>query len=382
MDAIREFNVIVFHDMSTNSEVEGRGYIGGNLKGGSSNWFIKGGSAPASRYDALIVGGNVANNGQTVQVNNGGGVYVGGNSSGVNLNGTDGAGRSGRAVVGGNVTGGSYEGGEMHVGGNVSGGNWNWNNGAYDLHVGGRINAQGINLRNTDKVYVESRGNIYNGGQNWTVVEQPYSAPSVELPVNLPDLLTATSEELSDLAVASGAGGPVTNPKYAHESGLKPYFAADGDKKVTYFNVDASDIKDWQREIVFAALDPDQTLVINVLGKGKLDLNLTAKGDDGVSNSIASQIVWNFAEITQLNVGATLLGQVIAPNASVSLTGSPLEGSIVAKSLTATTEVHLATFTGSFAQGDVVATPVPAALPLMAAGLGALAFVARRRRAA
>ena len=91
-DAMREWNLIVFNNVSSSSEVEGKSFIGGNLTGNSSNYYI----APAGAYGAstsngvpgLTVVGNVE--GSTKNLNNASGANIGGNlasQNGVNMNG-------------------------------------------------------------------------------------------------------------------------------------------------------------------------------------------------------------------------------------------------------------------------------------------------------
>jgi choice-of-anchor A domain-containing protein len=88
-EILNQFNLVVFGDLTSSSEVEGRTYIAGDLGGPSSNYFIKGNEAPPSDYAALIVGGTVSNG--PYQVNNGGSVVIGGDlDTQINLNGSGG----------------------------------------------------------------------------------------------------------------------------------------------------------------------------------------------------------------------------------------------------------------------------------------------------
>ena len=85
-DALREWNLIVFGDLSSSSEVEGRTFVGGNLAGGSSNYMIRTPAASPTGQPGLTVVGNVT--GSTKNLNNGSGAVIGGNvTSGFNLNG-------------------------------------------------------------------------------------------------------------------------------------------------------------------------------------------------------------------------------------------------------------------------------------------------------
>lgn len=126
------------------------------------------------------------------------------------------------------------------------------------------------------------------------------------------------------------------------------------------------------------ALAAGETAIINVSG---LDVSF-AKNFVGTSFALASQVVWNFYEATSLNLGAKLIGAVLAPNATVSNFSGSMEGSIFANSIFLTNgEVHQQGFTGTLPMDvEVAAVPLPATLPLMFGALGGLALLRRRRR--
>ena len=85
-EALREWNLIVLGDLESNSEVEGRTFIGGNLSGSSSNYNIKSAGPSANGQPGLTVVGNVT--GGHKNLNNSSGAVIGGNvESGFNLNG-------------------------------------------------------------------------------------------------------------------------------------------------------------------------------------------------------------------------------------------------------------------------------------------------------
>ena len=42
LQVMREYNLVVLGNLKSSSEVEGRTFVGGNLTGNSSNYFIKG----------------------------------------------------------------------------------------------------------------------------------------------------------------------------------------------------------------------------------------------------------------------------------------------------------------------------------------------------
>ncbi len=113
---LNQFNLVVFGDAVSTSHVDGRTYVGGNLRGG--DYVLHAQDMPASDHAGLVVRGNASN----LNVN-GGGVAVGGNLSSANIN-------RGAASVGGNASGVNFNGGAAYVGGSSSGSNFN----------GGRLN--------------------------------------------------------------------------------------------------------------------------------------------------------------------------------------------------------------------------------------------------
>lgn len=92
---LSQFNAVIFGNVNSNSEIEGRTLIGGNLNGTGSTYATR--PLPVSDYAALTVGGNVTASGY-VNVNGGGNAVVAGNVKNLNMNG-------GTAYIGGNVTG-------------------------------------------------------------------------------------------------------------------------------------------------------------------------------------------------------------------------------------------------------------------------------------
>jgi len=81
---LNAYNLITFGDYTTQSEVEGRTLVGGNLHTSSSNYGVQ---LPNSLgIDVLTVGGNIFGN--NIQVNNGGNLRLGGTSTAnINMNG-------------------------------------------------------------------------------------------------------------------------------------------------------------------------------------------------------------------------------------------------------------------------------------------------------
>ncbi|WP_423822262.1 choice-of-anchor A family protein [Salinisphaera sp. SPP-AMP-43] len=100
-DILNQYNLVVFDDLDTNSHVDGRTYVGGDLTGNGGDFFQHGSQAAASAYPALIVGGDVS--GGDKHVNSNGNALIGGNVSHLTMNG-------GSAAVGGTVEANSSHG--------------------------------------------------------------------------------------------------------------------------------------------------------------------------------------------------------------------------------------------------------------------------------
>jgi choice-of-anchor A domain-containing protein len=85
-DILKQFNVVTTGNLSTNSDIEGRTVVGGNLTGGATFYNNPGGAA-ASNFRALTVYGN-STVGNPININNGGGATIQGMAAGlINLNG-------------------------------------------------------------------------------------------------------------------------------------------------------------------------------------------------------------------------------------------------------------------------------------------------------
>ena len=109
-EALNQFNLIVFDDSKSTSDVDGRTFVGGNLSGG--NYGQHPASTPASAYAGLTVGGTAS--GLNV---NGFGIVTGGNLASANIN-------SGSSVVLGNASSVNFN-GLAYVAGSATASNFN-----------------------------------------------------------------------------------------------------------------------------------------------------------------------------------------------------------------------------------------------------------------
>ncbi len=362
---LNEFNTIAFDDMYSSQHVDGRGYVGGNLHVQNQGTFYQTPGtdpAPSSGFAELYVGGNVYG---TAKLLGGSDVQVRGSVAGLQMqNGVAG----GQVLIGGqasNLEVGNQA--DVHVGGSAS--NVKMNNGGV-LKVGGSLsNSNALNNVQITVGGAVSNTPIRNGS---TLTLAPVGAPTLSIPdaAEIRNLMTATSNELAAMA-STGTGMP-------RMAGSRAVFEGTG--AVTVFNVSASSFSSWNG--IQFVLDPDESLIINVdVGAGENQPTLMANLEEMHGDfSDAANIIWNFNNATSVKLYRKLLGVVLAPSATVEQLGGSHEGTIVASMIRMPDgEVHNWGYDG-YLPPPPPTIPVPAALPLMLAGLGGLGLLRLRRR--
>lgn len=290
---LNEFNLVTNGDVTGNSEVEGRAYIGGNLSGNAKNVYANPDST-TSDLPELIVRGNVSGNFHKV------------------LN-------DGDAWIGGNV-----ENLEMHGGT------------AYINGTAGNVNGSKV----------------------------------IGAGIEIPDLFAGFLDMSADLAAMTATA----TADFSDFNNVK--FAADPLAPLTVYSISSSELASWGGFSV--ETDPDSLVVINVSGT-----SMSGSKNQFGAYSDATNILWNFHEAVTLSPGATLIGAILAPKAHVDLAHS-MEGSMVAASVNLNGELHPHGFKFDFPDptpGVNGKVPLPAALPLLAAGLGFFGWMRRRRSA-
>lgn len=106
---LQQFNLVALGDMTAGGDVEGRTFVGGDLKGGSATFYTRPKSASLSEYAALMVGGDVE--GSWKNVNGSGDAEIAGDVAQMNMNG-------GKAFIGGSIKGAVN--GQKQVGADVA----------------------------------------------------------------------------------------------------------------------------------------------------------------------------------------------------------------------------------------------------------------------
>lgn len=343
LSAMRSFNLIVLKDLSSTSEVEGRTFVGGNLSGGSSNFFIKPGTQTGT---GLVVGGNIT--GGTKQINNGGNLKVGGNlESGANMNG------GGNVYASGDVKKVNANGSAVYASKNVE------NVNAKDIYYGGTIkNSNGVK-HGGDKTFVDMAGDIA-------------------------DATAAATANLLETSAYLASLEPTNTITYSADKQKAIFDAGTTGTGVAVFKLaDLGAALKTQSQLLVTMPANYDMIVINVAGT---DVTLPGGINFNAASGLGTKVVWNFYEATSLNFGSKAwYGSVLAPKADMKIANF-VEGSVVAKSLTQNGEIHMNNFRatptiyGSTGWGGG-AVPEPATWTMMILGFGAVGAVLRRKRA-
>lgn len=289
----------------------------------------------------------------------------------------------GRLYVGGDLTGNSIQVGfkdvtpstldELIVVGDSTINTLNAQNGS-DVTIGG--NASGTIQLNAGSQGTRTAriGGSFTGNSNQgtTLTNQAVADPAFA--DRFPEIdFVALKAEADFFSTLAGDAVDLTDPNNKKIIGNPD---ADG---LSVFNVALSDLSGGGYSIDTNGAD---TILINVSGTtGTFAMNAL-----GATSSFAESVIWNFYEATSITVNSAIIGSVLAPLADMSGFSGSTEGSVIAKSINLTNgELHSRTFTGTLPTESVppaptAAVPLPAALPMLLAGLGGL--VALRRRAA
>lgn len=229
--------------------------------------------------------------------------------------------------------------GSLVIGGNFNGGSASINNG--DVVIGGSITS----------------GNI-NNNSGGTISQNVAGIPTAEIA----NLFRDFSNELTGFSETGGTANTSDQNNINFQSGA-------GVNGVAVFNIDGSVLQNGTYQGVFA--DPGVTTIINVSGT---NVNVGVNG-----NNIQSSVLFNFFEAETLNINSTFNSSIIAPLADVLLQGGGIKGTLVSNNLQQNAEVRPPLYDGNI---PVSTVPLPAPFLLLLSGLGAMAYLGRRRKTA
>ncbi|MEU8485954.1 choice-of-anchor A family protein [Streptomyces sp. NPDC048641] len=213
---------------------------------------------------------------------------------------------------------------------------------------GGNALVVGGTLRTGDAAYtVVEKGNVAYGQLSGRAVElKGGKAAQGGSPVDF-SAEFGTLRGLSDRLAAATANGKASRTQSGGDSTL----TLNGqDPKLNVINVTAEQLQSAKHLVL--DVPGGSSAVVNVSGTS-YDMNAGGTyAIDGPSGAgLNSKVLWNFKDATKVVKKSETLwpGTVLAPDAHVDLgTGGPLEGTVIAKSLTAvgSAETHYYPFTG------------------------------------
>ncbi len=402
-----QFNAVVFNNFTTSADVEGRVVVGQTMSGGASI-YINPNNTQASVFSGLTVYGNQTAT-TSFNVNNGGGMTVGGTNAGnFTLNG------GGNAYVGGANSGSlNASAGTVSVGGTNSatltaGGS---------VFVGGANSGQ-INAQGAGTVSINGNNNI--GGTNGAVST---NNNNVTINGNTGNVtmsggqLIYTGSVNGSLTLNGGATAnhvgsvsltPPANPLPAFNSTFQTVMTAlsstlgalapDGHSTSTYnagnntvtINAVPNASGTAVLSVATSLFHPNSTVTVNLNGATSVFIDTTIDTCIGANctftfgssinfnspTSYADQVVWNFINATTLNFGSLFGGTVLAPLASIANTNQ-IDGTVIAANFTGGGELHSYAFTGTLPSTSV---PEPASALVLGSGVMWLFGLRRTRR--
>lgn len=280
---LNQFNAIVFDNVVSNSHVDGRTWVGGNVTGG--DYVQHSSDTPASSYAGLTVKGNASN---------------------LHVNGLG-------AVIGGNFTNSIVNTGSTAILGNVV--NSNLNGPAY--------------------VQGSASGSNFNGGK--------LAAPSSLMQTNMDavdstdfySVLSNTSDSLRQLSNTSDVivnGNKATFSAVADNTGLAVFDLTDV-QAAQIFSLGEFDF----------LLNGATTVIINA---GLENISISANFLGGSAQTIGSSVIWNFYDATSITLNSQFGGSILAVDATLT-NNQNIEGGVFVKNLNQYGEIHLQPFTGN-----------------------------------
>jgi choice-of-anchor A domain-containing protein len=346
IDIVNTYNLVVFGDLNSNSEIEGKTFVQGDIVGnGSSRYNIK--DIPNNAAPGLTVGGSIKAN---VTVN-GKGLVVGGDITGpvtVNENGNG----NGDVRVGGNVTSSATA-------------NFNGNGNFYIKGSVGTAGHNGSVIANGGSIYA---GGTVHSGSSATANGGGSLNTSSSVPTNpQPDIqaqATAMHQTLSSYSSYLNSLAPDSSISVV--GGTATFNAMAGSNGVAVFDItDPSQVFS-AGQFQFSLGDGVTSIIINVSGALDNLINISANFLGGLATTLAKNTIWNFTDATNIDIQKQFGGTILALLANVQTEGN-IEGSLIAKSVTQNAEIHAHDDITGVAQ-----TPVPASLPLFVAAIGGL----------
>jgi choice-of-anchor A domain-containing protein len=316
LEVLQQFNLVVYHNATSNSHVDGRTYVGGSLSGG--DYVQHANTTPNSAYAGLTVGG--AASGVNV---NGKGIVTGGSLSNANING-------GSSVVGGAAANVNFNGGTSYVAGATSGVNFN----------GGKVT-------------------------NLSASPALQSMATAATSTNFPQVMNALSDQLSHYASTGSTvsinGNKATFNAVADANGFAVF-------DLTQIDTLLFGLGEFQFNLGTAT-----TILFNT---DNTSYNIGANFLGGSAALLGTKAIWNFYNATSLVINSQFGGVVLATDAALT-NNQNIEGTVVVDSLTQHGEIHQQNFQGTLPTQTVAE---PGSLLLMLCALLSLCLAKWVRR--
>lgn len=239
------------------------------------------------------------------------------------------------------------------------------------IYVGGNVTVTGV-----ARVL---RGNAYVGGsiyKNNVVddgaidVQNGYQLYKGSTYVKQSDFTNQYAYSTQQAAYMNSLNGITINPFMNNLNINLANNNLNGNTKV--YNLDASLFNN-SATVDFSGLTADTSIIMNVHGGSNINWNWSVNGN------IQSKIIWNFLDASSLTLGRQLDGSILAPNTHVKQVSGSINGTLIAGEWTNynSQELHSFLYSGS-GGGSFTPVPEPATMAIM--GLGAAAYIRKRRK--
>jgi choice-of-anchor A domain-containing protein len=358
---LNDYNVIVLGNVTENSEMDGKAFIGGSLSG-SGNFDTH--NVESSAFPALTVGGAIT--ATNLSLNGVGGLIAGSGLSSTSFYNNG----KGNIYVNGDISNANnlgISGFSVYATGNLVSSSVSVNNSGSNLYLGGKALSSQVTVNG-------SAGYSQNSSVPASVV------PNVNTVYNSKGAVTAlgeTAEAQTSLTNYSKTLNSLTaNNTVTESAGTLDFNVSKTTNGVAVFdlNSNAASLLNNATQMEFS-LNGAKEVVINVSGVNSTALNINANFLNGIAQSLGTNTIWNFTDATSIKIGAQFGGDILATMANLTTSGN-IEGTVVANSLVQNAEIHY----DGVQTHLVSAVPLPGAALLFGSAITGFGLFGRRRR--
>lgn len=355
---LQQFNAVIFGNLTTSADIEGRTVIGGNMTGGNT-FALNPVSEAASSFSALTVYGNVTGTG-TYDVDNASGLTVAGTNAGnFQLN------SGGSVYIGGANTGNlTTTGGSASVSINGNNSGYLTVNGGGTVRITG--NAGSGTLNGGSLEYTGSMGSWNLNNATATQVS------SLSLSSSLPNFASTFEAPLT--ALSSQLSAMTANSTVLVNGNTITLNAQPGTNGVAVLDLSTSQLT--ANSNVSVALNGATSLIVNLTVAG-CSSNCSYTFPNNVTflnpTTYADSVLWNITDVSNLSFTNEFGGSILAADATV-MNSSSIDGTLVALNYDGSGELHAYPFNG-------IPMPEPSSIAVLAAAIAGIGAFRLRRRA-